>query len=98
MAVKTKKSAGRSSRTGATTTKKKSTRSAALTAGGPVRTADGQFASSTIKSTRKQTGRPNSLTGQMNKGKGAVGASKPPKPVARPSGGSKPKGGKGGGC
>ena len=41
-----------------------------------------------------RTGRPASATGQMNKGKGAAGVSKPPKPVSRPSGGTKPKGGK----
>lgn len=31
---------------------------------------------------------------QMNKGKGAAGASAPPKPVSRPSGGTKMGGGK----
>ena len=40
-------------------------------------------------------GRTVTTTAQMNKGKGAVGASKPPKPVVRPAGGSKPKGGEG---
>jgi hypothetical protein len=54
---------------------------------------------STSRSTAQmpsRTGRPAGATGQMNKGKGAAGVSKPPKPVSRPSGGSKPKGGKGG--
>jgi len=40
-------------------------------------------------------GRPAGVTGQMNKGKGAVGASKPPKPVSRPAGGTKGGGKKG---
>ncbi len=44
-------------------------------------------------SAKRSIGRPATATAQMNKG--AAGASKPPKTVARPSGGSKPKGGKG---
>jgi hypothetical protein len=61
------------------------------------RTSGGQFGSTTRMSGRKggTGGRPATLTGQMNKGKGAVGASKPPKGVMKPAGGSKPKGGKG---
>lgn len=53
---------------------------------------------STSKSTAGMSsrgGRPATATGQMNKGKGAAGASKPPKPVMRPSGGTKGGGKKG---
>jgi hypothetical protein len=58
------------------------------------RSGGGQFGSTAQMPPRKN-GRPATATGQMNKGKGAVGASKPPKGVSRPAGGSKPKGGKG---
>ena len=83
MAVKTKKSTSRSSRAGTMTTKKKTT--------GPVRTANGQFATTAIK--RSKTS--GSSSSWNKKSIGAAGASKPPKPVARPAGGSNPKGGKG---
>ena len=71
-----------------TTTRTKATKSQPRGTGG-------QFGSTTAQMPPRKNGRPATATGQMNKGKGAVGASKPPKPVMRPAGGSKPKGGKG---
>jgi hypothetical protein len=58
------------------------------------RSGGGQFGS-TAQTTARKGGTAGKTTAQMNKGKGAVGASKPPKGVNKPSGGSKPKGGKG---
>ena len=58
------------------------------------RSGGGQFGSTAQKPARTG-GRAVTTTAQMNKGKGAVGASKPPKGVNKPAGGSKPKGGKG---
>ena len=58
------------------------------------RSGGGQFGSAT-QTTARKNGTVGRTTAQMNKGKGAVGASKPPKGVAKPAGGSKPKGGKG---
>ena len=46
----------------------------------------------TTSTKRNPIGRPATVTAQM--AKGAMGASKPPKPVARPSGGTKMGGGK----
>ena len=82
------------------TTKKKTTTNIANNRTKPKTTSTskstaGKFASSTarhassIAQTRSVGGRPATATGQMNKGKGAAGASKPPKPVMRPAGGTK---------